>query len=250
VDLDCARCQFLAVRSAGPGSTPIAEAGPAHCSIRELPIDDPEGTFCANHSSLTPKPDRIAVGPVLRRSPESPEGNSILHETQDNRSVRDHLLDIVERIQVRSLADLTLREATAIWQLTEFREPRAHFYIDRIEGDVSGPGIRLEPMEVTLGKHLFKKVVGEGIHAGEDDTPLLERITLRGRILLLSSLVAGAAAFYTLFVLLHENPGPGTRIPNWILAIVSILAGGAFLACGVFLFRRMGVRFLVHEEQG
>jgi hypothetical protein len=158
-------------------------------------------------------------------------------------------LDIVERVQVRALSDLTLREATAIWQLKAFREPRAHVYIDRIEGDVSGPGIRWEPLEVSFSKQMFRKVVGDGIDEGADQAPLLERITLSGRILLLSSLVIGALTFYGSFVFLYENAAPGTRIAVWILVALAILAGGAFLACGVFLLRRSGIPFLVNEQR-
>ena len=50
---------------------------PDHCEIRDLAIEDPFYTYCANHPHRRPERDRIPIGPVTRHGEcMSPLGTS------------------------------------------------------------------------------------------------------------------------------------------------------------------------------
>ncbi len=61
-----------------------------YCEIRNLPLEDPFYTYCANHPYRRPQRDRMPIGPVY-------EGmdRRILHPSPDTPEIRQHLLDIV-----------------------------------------------------------------------------------------------------------------------------------------------------------
>lgn len=66
---------------------------PSHCEIRDLEIEDPAYTYCANHPHRRPNRDRTPIGPVF-------QGDSFGHrklwkQGPDTPEVREHLLDIV-----------------------------------------------------------------------------------------------------------------------------------------------------------
>ena len=54
----------------------VDNALPDHCEIRDLAIEDPFYTYCANHPHRRPERDRIPIGPVTRHGEcMSPLGN-------------------------------------------------------------------------------------------------------------------------------------------------------------------------------
>ncbi len=66
---------------------------PPHCEIRDLDIEDPAYTYCANHPHRRPSRDRTPIGPVF-------QGDAFGHrqlwkQGPDTSEVREHLLDIV-----------------------------------------------------------------------------------------------------------------------------------------------------------
>jgi hypothetical protein len=230
----CATCPFRTGR-----------AGGAHCSIREAAIDAPEQCFCANHPTLAGEPDPTPVGPVMRCGPNE---SSVVHASPDSERVRRHLLDIVERTKARTRSELTVREATAIWQLQAFRERRAHVYVDRLAaGGSAAHGHGSAPV-FALPQALFQKISGEDVSPPDPRIPILERLTIAGRALLLATIVIGVLAFFALLELLYENAPTGMRLPVTTLILIAILAACAFLACGVFALRRLGIAFLVAEK--
>lgn len=69
------------------------ESIPPYCEIRDLEIEDPAYTYCANHPHRRPNRDRTPIGPVF-------QGDSFGHrklwkQGPDTPEVREHLLDIV-----------------------------------------------------------------------------------------------------------------------------------------------------------
>ena len=108
---------------------------PDHCEIRDLAIDDPFYTYCANHPHRRPERDRIPIGPVTRHGgwkedqPEFEYPRYVWKPSPDTEEVRQHLLSLLDSIFEHMLDDQypignRLGELV-VWQLGEFREQRA-----------------------------------------------------------------------------------------------------------------------------
>ena len=99
---------------------------PDHCEIRDLAIEDPFYTYCANHPHRRPERDRIPIGPVTRHGgwqekppyAEYPLGNRL--------------------------------GAMVVWQLGEFREQRAAERLTELSEDRLG--ILVEAANEALAK--------------------------------------------------------------------------------------------------
>ncbi len=220
-------------------------AAPMRCAIREVPIDHPTSTLCANHQEFAAA-DPMPVGPVMACTVD---GTRVAHRSPDSPAIRVHLLDLVERIDAHREGDLTFRESMAIWQLEEWKERRAYPHLDRIAAAVSAPRSRLGHLKIegTIAKSLLDRIAGQEIPPGDHEAMFLERFTVRGRALLLSAVLVGGAAYYAAVVLPLDNLPAGTPVPMLFCAIAAIFVAAAWLAVGVFAFRRLGVPFLTSE---
>ena len=90
------------------------------CEIRELHIDDPFYTYCANHPAHRPNHDSIPIGPVyvgLERK--------VWKESPDTEEIRQHLLHIVRSPKEHAylFPNISARDR-AIQQLLEWRDTR------------------------------------------------------------------------------------------------------------------------------
>ena len=127
---------------------------PPHCEIRDLAIEDPFYTYCANHPHRRPERDTIPIGPVLRhggfRMRTDPDGTLVSYEdpryvwmpSPDSEEIRQHLLDLLTSIFEHIAKDrypigIGLGEAI-IRQLGEFREERAVQYLEWIRDNLAG----------------------------------------------------------------------------------------------------------------
>ena len=108
---------------------------PDHCEIRDLAIEDPFYTYCANHPHRRPERDCIPIGPVTRHGgwkedqPEFEYPRYAWKPSPDNEEVRQHLLSLLDSIFEHMLDDQypignRLGELV-VWQLGEFPEQRA-----------------------------------------------------------------------------------------------------------------------------
>lgn len=66
---------------------------PPRCEIRDLDIEDPAYTYCANHPHRRPNRDRTPIGPVFVG--DSFGTRELWKQGPDTPEVREHLLDIV-----------------------------------------------------------------------------------------------------------------------------------------------------------
>lgn len=66
---------------------------PPHCEIRDVSIEDPFYTYCANHPLRRQDRDRIPIGPIMRG--DASGNRSVWVESPDTEEVRQHLLDIL-----------------------------------------------------------------------------------------------------------------------------------------------------------
>src|SRR5215510_11637965 len=82
------------------------EAGYSHpddtgfCSIRNLSIDDPFWTYCANHPKRRPERDSIPIGPVFTGS-----DRELWRDSPDTEEIREHLLALLAAMTERPLRE-------------------------------------------------------------------------------------------------------------------------------------------------
>ena len=112
-----------------------------HCQIRDLAIDDPFYTYCANHPHRRPEPDPLPIGPVTQYAGDGMTNDRrIWMPSPDSEKIRQHLLDLltdeVEKLREENLGvsypigpDIL---EVVVWQLGEFREQRAEDHIEWI----------------------------------------------------------------------------------------------------------------------
>ena len=142
----CGTCWFNRTnegeRGYGRGSPDLI---PPHCEIRDVAIEDPFYTYCANHPHRRPDRDPIPIGPILRHGgfysgeEERPDGTTVSvmgeHDrylwkpSPDSEEIRLHLLDLLSELFTHVAKDRypigPSLAATVMVQLGEFREPRA-----------------------------------------------------------------------------------------------------------------------------
>ncbi len=122
---------------------------PPFCEIRNLPIETPFYTYCANHPHRRPDRDPIPIGPVLCDASAVPlnsgdnevsasmpgEARFVWRSSPDPEEIRQHLLELLDAIPrtakrfeypIGSSVNLTV-----IQQLGEFTERRA---IEALQG--------------------------------------------------------------------------------------------------------------------
>ncbi len=129
----CGTCWFNRKNYGEAGYAHAKTAEPSYCRIRELDIPDPFYTYCANHPHRSPERDPIPIGPVLT-DPKG-EGREIWKRSPDTEGVRTHLLDLAAGIREKPNEEYPIgiyRDEVVVWQLGEFREPRAIRDLERI----------------------------------------------------------------------------------------------------------------------
>ena len=114
---------------------------PPYCEIRNLAIQDPFYTYCANHPHRRPDRDPIPIGPVMRHGGWKDGGFSeypryVWKRSPDSEDIRQHLLTLLASIaeemsQDRYPLGIGLGE-TIVWHLGEFGEQRALGNLERI----------------------------------------------------------------------------------------------------------------------
>ena len=122
-----------------------------YCEIRDIAVEDPFYTYCANHPHRRPDRDPIPIGPVMRHGGWEEErrvedGQTILSSREnpryvwkpspDSEEIRQHLLNLLNSIFEHMSRDRYPIGAglgeTIIRQLGEFREERSVRYLEWI----------------------------------------------------------------------------------------------------------------------
>jgi len=113
---------------------------PPYCEIRDLAIEDPFYTYCANHPHRRPDRDPIPIGPVTcydkRNDGTSPSPRYVWKLSPDSEEIRQHLLTLLNSLSDHLGKDYYplghgLGQAI-VWQLGEFKERRAVGGLERI----------------------------------------------------------------------------------------------------------------------
>ena len=106
----------------------------AYCEIRHVLVENPFWTYCANHPHRKrPQRDPIPIGPIMRAGGGDYQSSGYGREewvpSPDSEEIRQHLLDLLDRLPSHIAADrYPARPGLAevvVRQLGEFRERRA-----------------------------------------------------------------------------------------------------------------------------
>jgi hypothetical protein len=248
----CSDCSFYGKLTAERrGTSPMVPG----CEIRKTEIADSVSSWCANHTRLTDPSDHIPVGPVWSREGARTE---ILVETPDTQKVRNHLLNILERVDACSFDELSERERSAIWQTKRFGDRRATVHLDRIESDFEVDwetewsrerwSFIEESADRIVQNALSRTADAEGVQGDDrvdDDDPAnwIELFTVQGRMLILSTIVVGAVAVFLLFTYLMDTLPNGFPVPSVVFILIATAASVGYLKFGLWGFRRLGIRF-------
>ncbi len=129
----CGTCWFNAKNKGQAGYAHSGDPEPASCTIRDLPIEDPFYTYCANHPHRSPERDSIPIGPAF--TGDSDGTRELWQPSPDTEEIRLHLLELLARIEERPASEYPIGihlDEVVVRQLGEFREARAVEGLKRI----------------------------------------------------------------------------------------------------------------------
>ena len=131
----CGTCWFNAKNKGEAGYGHMNDPEPAFCVIRDLAIEDPFYTYCANHPHRRPERDPMPIGPVL--TGDSFGRRELQRPSPDSEAVRAHLLSLLQNISERPASGYPIGahlDEIVVWQLGEFHETRAVPDLRRLVG--------------------------------------------------------------------------------------------------------------------
>jgi hypothetical protein len=106
------------------------------CDIRDVIVENPFWTYCANHSHHNPNKIELPIGPVYVDSREGfPYRRKVLVDSPDSEEIRKNLIRILESMQEQPIEEYptsTKLDETVILQLGLFKEKRAVTELRRI----------------------------------------------------------------------------------------------------------------------
>ena len=153
----CGTCWFNRTNRGAPGYGSADASVHPYCEIRDIAIDVPFYTYCANHPHRRPDRDPIPIGPVMRG--DDMGNRYVWIPSPDSEEVRRHLLDLLADIFVHmSKGRYPLGPSLAhilMFQLGEFREVRAVSELERIRDNAPGP-------LAAMARASLEKIRGEG----------------------------------------------------------------------------------------
>jgi hypothetical protein len=130
----CGTCWFNARNKGEAGYGHADDSEPHHCTIRQLAIERPFWTYCANHPHRRPVRDPIPIGPVFVAADDD-RGRLQWRPSPDTPEIRNHLLTLLSGIEEEPETEYPLGvylDEVVVWQLGEFGEPRAANGLKRI----------------------------------------------------------------------------------------------------------------------
>jgi|TARA_Y100000310_G_C20579012_1_gene761998 hypothetical protein len=148
---NCGECifkkSFLAPKSSTdePENPLFPERKVYNCTIRDLEIENPYWTYCANHWHHNPDHIDTPIGPVYVYDEEE-NRRAVWELSPDTEKIRAGLLELIANMKETPSAPFpspTQLDEEIIKQLMEFREERAVPHLRRI--------IKFNPMETPVG---------------------------------------------------------------------------------------------------
>lgn len=164
----CGTCWFNARNKGKAGYDHARDPDRSFCTIRDLRIENPFYTYCANHPHRRPERDPLPIGPVF--TGEDDGRRQIWMSSPDTEEVRRHLLDLVARIEEQPHSEYPIgiyADELVVWQLGEFREVRAVEELRRLTtfdpaASEDGPFGRTRRAVVQIAREALAKIEGSG----------------------------------------------------------------------------------------
>ena len=133
----CGTCWFNKSNRGERGYPSAHSPEPAQCTIRDVPIEDPFYTYCANHPHRRPDRDPIPIGPIMVNISGGQTNDRVAwRPSPDSEEIRRHLLDLLDDIFTHIAQDPypigTPVASAVIRQLGDFRERRAVETLQRL----------------------------------------------------------------------------------------------------------------------
>lgn len=130
----CGTCWFNSVNHGHEGYTKTATEEQPYCQIRDVAIENPFWTYCANHPHRRPERDPIPIGPITRYAGDGwSNDREVWIPSPDTPEIRQHLIELLEAFFVHLSKDRYPIGpdigVAIIRQLGEFKEKRAEKYI-------------------------------------------------------------------------------------------------------------------------
>ena len=160
----CGTCWFNKKNKGEASYDYVNDPEPDYCIIRNLDIQIPFYTYCANHPRHSPEKEETPVGPAF-------VANSVGHreiwiDSPDTEKIREKLLTLlneVEEVPEEEYPAGLYRDDIIIWQLGEFREKGALSALKRISqfdpnAEAKGKFPRNRAKTVALAKQAIEKI--------------------------------------------------------------------------------------------
>ena len=131
----CGTCWFNRKNRGEAGYKRAHGSEAPYCEIRDVEIEDPFYTYCANHPHRRPERDPIPIGPITRYAGDGmSDSREVWIPSPNSEEIRRHLLDMLEVFSEHVSKDrypLGQRLGELVlWQLGQFKEQRA---VERLE---------------------------------------------------------------------------------------------------------------------
>ena len=160
----CGTCWFNAKNKGQAGYNHVDDFESDFCTIRSLPIEDPFYTYCCNHPHRRPERDSIPIGPVF--TGDSFGNREFWKPSPDAEEIRRHLLILLDQMEEQPDSEYPIgiyADDLVVWQLGEFREPRAVERLRRIASfqpdfTEAGPFGRTRQSLVRLAREALDKI--------------------------------------------------------------------------------------------
>ena len=137
----CGTCWFNRSNGGKAGFRNHDHEIPSYCEIRQLEIESPFYTYCANHPYNRPDRDPIPIGPVYVGEYDTEAINQyrrvVWRQAPDDSHIREHLLDIMrdpgqhEQGYPLSVPSYEI----ALEELIRLREPRLLTALEQLASD-------------------------------------------------------------------------------------------------------------------
>jgi len=165
----CGTCWFNSKNNGEPGYGHSRAPEPASCTIRNLTIENPFWTYCANHPHRRPQRDPIPIGPVFIHD-NATGGRKLLEPSPDTSEVRQHLLVLLTQMKAKPASEYPIgiyADEIVVWQVGEFRETTAIAELRRIasfdrQSAEDGSFGRTRDELVKLAQQALAKILGAG----------------------------------------------------------------------------------------
>ena len=162
---DCCRtCWFNRKNKGEVGYAHADDPGGDFCIIRNIAIEAPYNTYCTNHPHHNPLKIDLPIGPVFTGGSSGHRGQ--LLPSPDSEEIRLKLISLLDTIEEQPQAEYPAGmylDEMVVWQLKEFREPRAVPGLQRVTQFDPNKSV-LGPLEIKRDRKKLLQMAREALN--------------------------------------------------------------------------------------